>query len=52
MPLNITPKPDTLIRVMMNFKGVKSYKELEPQELIRPERIGFTVVEWGGSELK
>ena len=52
MPLNITPKPDTVIRVMMDFKGTNSYKELEPQELVTQERIGYTVVEWGGSELK
>ena len=52
MPLKITPEPDTVIRVMMNYKGVNNYKELEPQKIVTPERNGFTVVEWGGSEIK
>ena len=25
--------------------------EIEPQELKSPERAGFTVIEWGGSEI-
>ncbi len=51
MPLNITPAPDTTIRVMMEWKGVNRYVNLPEQELITPERTGFVVVEWGGTEL-
>ena len=51
MPLEITPTPDTLIRVMMEFKGINSYKELPEQQLEAVERKGFVVVEWGGTEL-
>lgn len=51
MPLKITPKPDTVIRVMMQFKGVNNYKEIDEQKLYKVERKGFTVVEWGGTEL-
>ena len=51
MPLTITPQPDSIIRVVMEFKGVKQYKELKPQEITTPERNGFVVVEWGGTEL-
>ncbi len=50
MPLNITPKPDTIIRIVMDYKGVNSYKEIPAQEIVTPERSGFTVVEWGGSK--
>lgn len=52
MPLNVTPEPDTMIRVMMEYKKVVIPYEVEEQELVKPERNGFTVVEWGGSEIK
>lgn len=51
MPLNISPKPDTLIRVMMDYKPLDKKIIVEEQELITQERIGFTVVEWGGSPI-
>ena len=50
--LEITPAPDTLIRVFMAYKAADEYTELEAQELTAPERRGFTVVEWGGTEVK
>ncbi len=49
--LDISPAPDTVIRVFMAFAPSDTYVELAPQELTPPERIGFTVVEWGGTEL-
>lgn len=52
MKLKITPEPDTLIRVMMDFKPLKEYKEVPEQKLQQVEREGYTVVEWGGSEIK
>ena len=51
MPLEIDPKPDNIIRVMMEFKGSNKYVELKEQKLETPERTGFVVVEWGGSNL-
>lgn len=51
MPLKIMPTPDTLIRVMMEFKGLKKPINLENQKLEKVERNGYTVVEWGGTEL-
>ncbi len=42
---------DTLIRVLMIFKPLNHEIEVKEQELPKQERIGFTVVEWGGSEL-
>ena len=52
MPLLISPKPDTMIRVMMEWKGLDKYVEVQEQELTQVNREGFTVVEWGGTEIK
>lgn len=52
MPLEVTPVPDTLIRVMMEWKGLNKYIEVEEQQLEKAERNGYTVVEWGGTEIK
>ena len=49
--LQITPTPDTLIRVFMAWKAADAFTELEEQELTAPERTGFTVAEWGGTQL-
>jgi hypothetical protein len=46
MPLNITPAPDTVIRVMMDWKAVDEPIDIPEQKLDTPERKGFTVVEW------
>lgn len=50
--LNITPKPDTLIRVFMAFKPSDTYVNIDTQDLTAPERKGFTVVEWGGAVVR
>jgi len=50
--LNITPKPDSILRVMMLFKSLDKPIEVEEQEIKSFERKGFTVVEWGGREVK
>ncbi len=52
MPLNITPEPETLIRVFMEFKGLDEKITINEQELNKVKRNGYTVVEWGGSEQK
>ena len=52
MPLEVTPEPDTLIRVMMEWKGLNKYIEVEEQQLEKAERKDYTVVEWGGTEIK
>lgn len=51
--LEITPDPDTVIRVNMLWFPTSSYVDMEPQDLpsLNPsEREGFTVVEWGGEK--
>jgi len=50
--LQIDPAPDTLIRVFMTWKAADSFIELPDQELTAPERSGFTVIEWGGTEVQ
>ena len=49
--LTIDPVPDTLIRVFMAWQGLDEPVEVQPQSLTAPERIGFTAVEWGGTEV-
>ena len=50
--LNITPSPDSMLRVFMTYAPLEEAVDIEPQELSTFERKGFTVVEWGGSEIK
>ncbi len=53
MPLNITPTPNTVIRVLMEFKPLDNKIEIKEQSLPKtPVREGFTVVEWGGTKIK
>lgn len=51
MGLEINPAPETLIRINMNFKGLRKPIKVEEQKLEKVERKGYTVVEWGGTKL-
>ncbi len=48
IPLTVSPKPDTEIRVFMTYTPSDTYVEILPQALPSYERSGFTLVEWGG----
>lgn len=52
-PLDIDPKPETLIRVMMVFQPLETPLAIPEQDLkpLGKLRSGFTVVEWGGKEV-
>lgn len=51
--LDITPKPDNLIRVFMIWRSEEcSTTYYKPQSFPIFSRNGFTVIEWGGSEYK
>jgi len=50
--LKITPQPDSILRVMMLFKPLSEPIKISEQELKPFVRKGFTVVEWGGTEVK
>ena len=52
MPLEFSTQPSTIIRVLMQYKALDNYIEVKEQKLETPERAGFTVVEWGGTEIK
>ena len=49
MPLEFSKEPDTLIRVMMDFKELDKPIKVKEQQLKKVERKGFTIVEWGGT---
>ena len=52
VPLEVSPAPDTQIRVFMTFEPSEEEVEIPPQDLPHYERNGFTLVEWGGSKAK
>ena len=49
--LEINPNPDSLLRVFMAYSPSDVAVEITAQEFEGFERVGFAVVEWGGSEL-
>ena len=51
MPLYFDKKPDTLIRVIMDFKGLDKKINVKEQKLKKVTRSGYTIVEWGGRNL-
>ncbi len=51
MPLELSVTPDTLIRVLMIYKGLDNPIEVQEQQLETPKRDGFVAVEWGGTEI-
>lgn len=50
--LEISPKPDSMLRVFMAFKEVDENTVVPEQKLETFKRNGFTVIEWGGTEVK
>ncbi len=49
---SVTPAPNTEIRIFMDFKKIDAPFDVKPQSISTPTRKGFTLVEWGGAELK
>jgi len=50
-PLEVSPKPDTVIRVFLAIRKARNNESIEEQKLTTIKREGFTVVEWGGCEV-
>lgn len=50
--LTVDPAPDSLLRVFMAWKALEAPVDVAPQTLGGVDRVGFTVVEWGGAEVK
>ncbi len=51
-PLNIMPKPDTVIRTFLDFQGLDKPVNIPAQTFEKTPRAGFTVTEWGGLSAK
>ena len=51
VPLSITPKPDSVLRVMMLYRPLAAPASVKPQMLRPFERKGFSAVEWGGTRV-
>lgn len=47
----VNPQPETSIRVYMEFFGVNQFQSVPEQKLPKTERKGFTLVEWGGTDV-
>ncbi|EAY07494.1 hypothetical protein TVAG_499820 [Trichomonas vaginalis G3] len=48
-PLCVDPKPDNINRVFFAALPLQTPCDVEPQDLPRFKRDGFTVIEWGGT---
>lgn len=49
--LTIDPAPDSMLRVFMAWKPLDKPQEIAPQIFPAFAREGFTVVEWGGTQV-
>jgi hypothetical protein len=47
-PLDVKPRPDSVIRVLIDFRSLDVAPKLRAQKLAPAARRGFAVVEWGG----
>jgi hypothetical protein len=50
--LSIEPNPDSVLRVLMVYKPITEKIDIPPQRLTTFNRTGFSVVEWGGAEIR
>ena len=50
--LHIEPEPDSVIRVFMVYQALEKPIDVAEPVLRSVSREGFTVVEWGGTEVK
>lgn len=50
--LKISPEPDSILRVFMAYQPLDEPVDVPEQELEPFAREGFTVVEWGGTEME
>ena len=48
-PLDVSPAPDSVLRVIIHVKQVGAPVDIPEQTLEPFERSGFTLVEWGGT---
>ena len=51
-PITITPTPESIQRVFMDFEWLDAPMNIPEQVLMPFERTGFSVIEWGGKKQK
>lgn len=51
-PLTVSPVPDAVLRIFMTYRASDVPADLPAPKILPFERKGFTLVEWGGGELK
>lgn len=49
-PITITPKPDSIRRIFMDFTELQKPIQIPEQQLTPFVRSGFSVIEWGGKK--
>lgn len=49
--LEVSPRPDTMLRVFMAWKKADNFVHIKEQKLAKTKRKGFALVEWGGTEV-
>lgn len=49
--LTVNPQPQNIFRVFMLYKPVDSTYETEPLNILKADRNGYTLIEWGGARL-
>lgn len=47
----IIPKPDSEIRLFMDFYNLENPLEIQTQKIVPIDRKGFTYIEWGGTDV-
>lgn len=47
-PLYVNPKPETSIRIFMDWQKLSAPVKITSPQIVTPARNGFTLVEWGG----
>lgn len=50
--LEITPEPDSVLRVFIAYRPLSEPVTVKAPEIVPFVRTGFTVVEWGGCQVK
>ena len=50
--LTVSPQPDSVLRVFMAFRKLDRPVSVARPKIVPFERRGFTVVEWGGAEVR
>jgi hypothetical protein len=50
IPMTVTPRPDSVYRLFMDWEPISQNPSKQPEEQILPvvKRDGFTLIEWGG----